>query len=80
VTNLPGPQVPLYVLGREIREVYPLAFLPHNHALAVAIMSYNGQMNFGLLADAHALPELEALGEWVTAEVESLLALARDAA
>ena len=43
VTNVPGPQIPLYVLGRELEEVFPVAFLPQNHALAVAIMSYNGQ-------------------------------------
>jgi diacylglycerol O-acyltransferase len=79
VTNLPGPQVPLYVLGREIREVYPIAFLPRDHALAVAIMSYNGQMNFGLLADSQTLPELDQLGGWVSDAVEELLALARAA-
>ena len=43
VTNVPGPQIPLYVLGRELEEVFPVAFLPQNHALAVAIMSYNGR-------------------------------------
>jgi WS/DGAT/MGAT family acyltransferase len=79
VTNLPGPQVPLHVLGREIREVYPIAFLPHDHALAIAIMSYNGQMNFGLLADSQALPELDQLGGWVSDSLEELLALARAA-
>ena len=77
VTNLPGPQIPLYVLGREIREVYPIGFLAHNHALAVAIMSYNGQLNFGLLADSHALGELDQIADWVSAEVEQLLELAR---
>ena len=51
VTNVPGPQLPLYVLGRELEEVYPVAFLPQNHSLAVAIMSYNGKVGFGLLAD-----------------------------
>jgi diacylglycerol O-acyltransferase len=67
------------VLGREIREVYPIAFLPHDHALAIAIMSYNGQMNFGLLADSQALPELDQLGGWVSDSLEELLALARAA-
>ena len=51
VTNVPGPQFPLYVLGREMEEIFPVAFLPQNHALAVAIMSYNGRIGFGLLAD-----------------------------
>jgi diacylglycerol O-acyltransferase / wax synthase len=76
VTNLPGPQVPLHVLGREIREVYPIAFLPRDHALAVAIMSYNGQLNFGLLADSQALPELDRLADWVDEATAELLELA----
>ena len=59
VTNVPGPQFPLYVLGREMLEAYPVAFLPENHALAIAIMSYNGQMNFGLLGDFDALPDID---------------------
>ena len=57
VTNVPGPQFPLYVLGRRMLEAYPVAFLPEHHALAIAIMSYNGQMNFGLLGDFDALDE-----------------------
>ncbi|MGD0385577.1 MAG: wax ester/triacylglycerol synthase family O-acyltransferase [Solirubrobacteraceae bacterium] len=80
VTNMPGPQIPLHVLGREIREVYPIGFLAHDHALAVAIMSYNGQLNFGLLADSQALPELDRLAGWVSEAIEELLALARAAA
>ncbi len=63
VTNVPGPQFPLYVLGREMLEAYPVAFLPQHHALAIAIMSYNGQMNFGLLGDFDALPDIDAIGD-----------------
>ena len=63
VTNVPGPQFPLYVQGREMTSVFPIAFLPKNHALAIAIMSYNGQMNFGLLGDYDAMPDLDAFGE-----------------
>src|SRR4030088_2729460 len=37
VTNIPGPQLPLYVLGRQLQDLFPLAFLPKSHALAVAI-------------------------------------------
>ena len=43
VTNIPGPQVPLYVLGRQLVDLFPIAFLPEHHGLAVAIMSYNGE-------------------------------------
>ena len=48
VTNVPGPQFPLYVLGRELEAVYPMVPLAENTALGIAIMSYNGQLNFGL--------------------------------
>ncbi len=43
VTNFPGPQMPFYVLGRELTDVYPIGFLAKNHALAIAILSYNGE-------------------------------------
>src|SRR6202040_2462559 len=72
VTNVPGPQLPLYVLGREMLEAYPVAFLPRDHALAVAILSYNGHVNFGLLGDYDALPELDELAGWVADEVAQL--------
>jgi diacylglycerol O-acyltransferase / wax synthase len=73
VTNVPGPQVPLYLLGRELLDLFPVAFLPENHALAVAIMSYNGRMNFGLLADYDAMPDLEQFGEMIDASLAELL-------
>ncbi len=80
VTNVPGPQFPLYVLGREMLQAIPVAFLPENHALAIAIMSYNGQLNFGLLGDFDALPDIDTIGENIAAELATLLSLARDTA
>jgi WS/DGAT/MGAT family acyltransferase len=77
VTNVPGPQLPLYVLGREMQTVYPIAFLPRDHALAVAIISYNGWLNFGLLGDYDALPDLETLGEGLQTAIDELVTLAR---
>jgi diacylglycerol O-acyltransferase len=79
VTNIPGPQFPLYVLGRKMQHAYPVAFLPENHALAVAIMSYNSEMNFGLLGDFDALPDIDAIGEHISLELSTLLALASEA-
>ena len=78
VTNVPGPQFPLYVLGREMVQAIPVAFLPENHALAIAIMSYNGQLNFGLLGDFDALPDIDVIGENIRAELGTLLTLARE--
>ena len=80
VTNVPGPQTPLSVLGREIGEVYPIAFLPRDQALAVAVTSYDGQVTFGLLADDAALPELDQIAGWVSEAIEELAERARAAA
>jgi WS/DGAT/MGAT family acyltransferase len=76
VTNVPGPQFPLYVQGREMTSVFPIAFLPKDHALAIAIMSYNGQMNFGLLGDYDAMPDLDAFGEAIEAALAEFVSLA----
>ncbi len=72
VTNFPGPQIPFYVLGRELTAVYPVGFLAHRHALAIAILSYNGQVGFGLLADPDALPDADGLSAHLAASVEEL--------
>jgi len=77
VTNIPGPQVPLYVLGRKLDDVFPLAFLPNDHALAVAIMSYNGAIDYGLLGDYDALPDIEVIADGIDAALEELLLAAR---
>ena len=79
VTNVPGPQFPLYLLGREMQEIVPIAFLPENHALAVAIMSYNGKVDFGLLADYDALPDIDAFASHLEESLAELLAAARSA-
>jgi WS/DGAT/MGAT family acyltransferase len=77
VTNVPGPQFPLYVRGREMQDVFPVAFLPKDHALAVAIMSYNGGLNFGLLGDYDALPDIDAIAEGLESSISELVDLAR---
>jgi diacylglycerol O-acyltransferase / wax synthase len=77
VTNVPGPQFPLYVLGRELRDLFPVAFLPRNHALAVAIMSYNGSMDFGLLGDYDAMHDLEDFGAMIDDSLTELLDAAK---
>lgn len=77
VTNFPGPQVPFYVLGRELTGVFPIGFLARRHALAIAIISYNGQVNFGILADRAAMPDAERLSAYLGEAVEELLVAAR---
>jgi diacylglycerol O-acyltransferase / wax synthase len=62
VTNVPGPQFPLYVLGREMQAFFPLVPLARRQALCVGIMSYNGQVNFGLVGDYDAMADLDSFG------------------
>ena len=77
VTNIPGPQVPLYVLGRKLEDLFPLAFLPKGHALAVAIMSYNGGIDYGLLGDYDAMNDIDAFAAGLDDALDELLAAAR---
>jgi diacylglycerol O-acyltransferase / wax synthase len=61
VTNVPGPQFPLYLLGRRLQVLYPVVPLAQRQALGIAVMSYDGHLGFGLLGDYDALPEIEAI-------------------
>ena len=63
VTNVPGPQFPLYLMGHELRDLFPMVPLARNQALGVAIMSYNGKMNFGLVGDYDAMHDLDELAD-----------------
>jgi diacylglycerol O-acyltransferase / wax synthase len=62
VTNVPGPQFPLFVLGRQMESIFPLVPLARRQALCVGIMSYNGQVNFGLVGDYDAMGDLDSFG------------------
>jgi diacylglycerol O-acyltransferase / wax synthase len=79
VTNVPGPQIPLYVLGRELQDVFPVAFLPENHALAIAIMSYNGGIDFGLLGDYDGMEDIDLLATGLSESLGDLLVAAEAA-
>jgi len=73
VTNVPGPQMPLYVLGRELEDIFPVGFLPPHQALFVAIMSYNGGVNFGLLADYDTMDDVQVVGEGIERSIAELV-------
>jgi diacylglycerol O-acyltransferase / wax synthase len=72
VTNVPGPQFPLYLLGKELREFIPIAFLAQDQALAVAIISYNGNVVIGLMGDYDAMPDLDSFADDVEAATDEL--------
>jgi diacylglycerol O-acyltransferase / wax synthase len=76
VTNVPGPQFPLYVLGRKLSEIFPIPFLAGERALAIAIISYDGKVGFGLLGDYDALPDLDVVSEGIEASLAQLVTLA----
>jgi hypothetical protein len=65
--------MPLYLLGHELEDLFPIAFLPKDHALAVAIMSYNGRMEYGLLADWDAVPDLQVIVDGIDEALQELL-------
>jgi diacylglycerol O-acyltransferase len=76
VTNVPGPQFPLYMLGRRLQRLYPQVPLVRNTALGIAIMSYDGTLNFGLLGDYDALPDLDDLAAALRDAIAELAAAA----
>ena len=76
VTNVPGPQFPLYLLGRELQALYPMVPLAKRQAVSFGIMSYNGQVNFGLIGDYEAMPDLDSLAHDLTESLAELRALA----
>jgi hypothetical protein len=72
VTNVPGPQFSLYSLGRRLTNIYPMVPLAENQGLGVAIMSYDGQLNFGLVADYDLVPDVDALAVELAAAMDEL--------
>jgi len=80
VTNVPGPQMPLYLLGRELEAIFPMVPLATNTALGIAIMSYNGQLNFGLSGDYDALADIDTLADELRSSIEEIVAAAGEPA
>jgi diacylglycerol O-acyltransferase len=73
ITNVPGPQFPLYAAGAQMTESYPVQPLLPGHALSIGVTSYDGGVFFGLNGDRDALPDLEVLGQCVTEALEELV-------
>jgi hypothetical protein len=64
-TNVPGPQFPLYLLGREMAGIYPYVPVASNMRVSVGILSYLGQLNFGINADFDAVPDIGVLARGI---------------
>ena len=64
-TNVPGPQFPLYILGRKMVQAHPYVPIADNVKISVAVLSYLGQLSFGITAEASAAPDLDILGNGI---------------
>jgi diacylglycerol O-acyltransferase / wax synthase len=73
VTNVPGPQQPLFTLGRRMTEVYPVVPLSDNTTIGIALFSYNGTIGFGLIGDYDTARDLGVLAEGIEKSTAELL-------
>jgi WS/DGAT/MGAT family acyltransferase len=77
ITNVPGPQIPLYAFGSRMRAIWPLVPLAAEHALGLAVFSYDGNLYFCFNGDPESVPELQWVAETTRAAIDELLAAAR---
>ncbi|GAB2876886.1 wax ester/triacylglycerol synthase family O-acyltransferase [Myroides odoratimimus subsp. xuanwuensis] len=73
ITNVPGPQFPLYAAGAQMLETYPVHPLLPGHALAIGVTSYDGCVYYGITADRDALPDVDVLGQCVAEALDELV-------
>jgi WS/DGAT/MGAT family acyltransferase len=76
VTNVPGPQQPLYMMGARLLEAFPIVPLTRNLSIVVGILSYDGTMHFGLWGDRDAASDIEVLASGVEDAFAELLKIA----
>jgi WS/DGAT/MGAT family acyltransferase len=77
ISNVPGPQVPLYFLGCSIDAMYPLGPIFHGSGLNITVMSLNGKLNVGIIACPELVPDLWDMADDFAVGIEELLAAAR---
>jgi diacylglycerol O-acyltransferase len=73
VTNVPGPQFPLYAAGARMTESYPAQPLLPGHALAIGVTSYDGGVHYGITADRDAIPDIDVIGQCITEALAELV-------
>jgi len=71
VTNVPGPQSPLYLLGARLLEAFPVVQVAGNVPLSLAALSYAGQLNIGIQSDPDGLPDLDVFADGLRQSLES---------
>jgi WS/DGAT/MGAT family acyltransferase len=72
VSNVPGPQFPLYMAGARLEAQYPISVVTDGMGLNITVMSYCGQLNFGIVADREQMPDVWSLIEWVREATDEL--------
>ena len=77
ITNVPGPQQTLYAFEAPLREIYPLVPLAAEHSVGVALVSYDGSMFIGVVADGDTVPDLPVMTAAMRASLQELLSTAR---
>jgi len=75
-TNVPGPQYPLYCAGRKMLAYYPYVPISHGVRIATAILSYNGQLAFGITGDEETAPDVDVLASGIKSGLTALYELA----
>jgi WS/DGAT/MGAT family acyltransferase len=80
VTNVPGPQIPIYLLGAKMVAMYPMVPLYMDHGIGVALFSYDGDVDWGISADYDLVPDLDHFAEAIRASLAELVAAAGRAA
>ncbi len=78
-TNVPGPRIPLYMLGRQMVEIHPYVPIAYNLRISVGIFSYLDQLNFGINADFDAVPDIGVLSKGIRDGFDELVQCAASA-
>ncbi|MBQ6643796.1 MAG: wax ester/triacylglycerol synthase family O-acyltransferase [Saccharopolyspora sp.] len=73
ITNVPGPQVPLYAAGAKMTEMFPVVPLAKNQSLSIGVTSYDGGMYFGLNGDRDAMSDVHVLAAMIGESVEEMI-------
>ena len=73
ISNVPGPQVPLYCAGAELKANHPVSVITDGMGLNITVMSYMGSLDFGLVADREQMPDLAKLLDWLRESLAELM-------
>jgi hypothetical protein len=72
ISNVPGPQIPLYLAGARLVANHPVSVITDGMGLNITVMSYNGHMDFGIVADRDQMPDLWKLMDWLRESLDEL--------